>query len=104
VAILFTAIAAAQPALDEPLLRASTAKSLNEFGTCFTRAQDQASREWAFVPTPSGGTFSNAGAVGATSPYWLRVSEGQPLNEIRLFARKPFADRATVWKAVIRCR
>jgi hypothetical protein len=102
VAILFTAVVATQPVESGLLLRASTTKSLNEFGTCFTRAQDQAARPWAFMPTRSGGTFSNAGAQGVASPYWLRVSEGKPLNEIRLFAAQASASK--VWDAVVRCQ
>ena len=103
-AILFTTVVAAQPAESGLLLRASTTKSLNEFGACFTQARDQVARPWAFVPTDTGGTFTNAGAYGVSAPYWLRVSEGRPLSEIRLYSGQAAAVRGKVWDAVVRCQ
>jgi hypothetical protein len=104
VSILLIALAASHPDQEAPILRVSTAKSLNDFGQCFVRAQEQHSRAWAFVPTRTGGTFTNAGAVGVAMPYWLRVSEDRPVNEIRLFAAQPSDDSSTLVEAVNRCR
>jgi hypothetical protein len=84
-----------------PILRASMAKSLQDFGSCFTRAQDRVSRPWAFMPTESGGMFTNAGATGVAEPYWLQVSEAKPLSRVQLFAGKNSGD---LLKAVNECR
>lgn len=82
-------------------MRASTAKSLNDFGSCFTRIQDRDARAWAFMPTQSGGTFTNAGASGAAAPYWLAFTEMKPANQVRLFAA---ADQTHLREAVQQCR
>jgi hypothetical protein len=104
VSILLIALTASHPDQEAPIFRASTPKSLNDFGQCFVRAQEQRARAWAFVPTDTGGTFSNAGANGVAAPYWLRVSEGPPVNQIRLFAAKSSDDAGTLVEAVNQCR
>jgi hypothetical protein len=100
VAILFFAVVASHPDPDGPVLRASTAKSLNEFGSCFTREQDEAARPWAFMPAARGGTFTNSGASGADAPYWLIFSEAKSSNQVRLFAA---ANSGDVIEAANRC-
>lgn len=84
-----------------PLFRASTAKSLNDFGSCFAHTQDQASRPWAFMPTANGGTFTNAGATHIAAAYWLEVGEAKPTNLIRLFVAKGSDELV---EAINRCR
>jgi hypothetical protein len=92
---------AAQPEPEPAVMRASTVKSLNEFGSCFTATQDRASRPWAFMPTGNGGTFTNAGAEGIAAPYWLTVSVARGPSQIRLFANSGSADMI---QAVNSCR
>ena len=104
VSILLIALTASLPDQEALILRASTPKSLNEFGQCFVRGQEQQARAWAFVPTPSGGTFTNAGANGVTTTYWVRVSETRPLNVVRLFAARGSDDSGGLIEAVNQCR
>ena len=104
VSILLIALAASLPEQEAPILRASTPKSLNDFGQCFVRAQEQQARAWAFVPTSTGGTFTNYGANGVTTPYWVRVNETRPFNVVRLFAARGAGDSGDLVEAVNRCR
>jgi hypothetical protein len=63
----------------------STAKSADQFAACFVQTQDRATAPWWFVPKDNGGgTFSNLGAKGVTSPYFLDVRELGSRREIRL--------------------
>ena len=81
------ALVAASPNPAASPMRANTTKSLNEFGSCFTRVEERVSRAWAFLPTPSGGTFTNSGASSAAAaPYRLAFDEAKPLSQVRLFA------------------
>jgi hypothetical protein len=97
-------LAVATSVAQGPLLTTtSSAKSLNDFGACFSRAQDQAARAWAFVPNPRGGYFTNAGANGVATPYVLRFSEGAGASSIQLV----MADRARtgeLMRAIEQCR
>jgi hypothetical protein len=61
-----------------------TQKSLDQFGGCFVAAQDRADLAWSFVPKADGGTFSNAGARGARSYYFLAVSDRGMSRQVRL--------------------
>jgi hypothetical protein len=72
--------AAAAPALAP----SATSKSVAGFGTCFVAAQERASLAWSFVPNAHGGTFSNLGAKGVTSAYFLVVSDRGARRELRL--------------------
>jgi hypothetical protein len=105
VIVLGVIVSAAAPAHErhggEPLI---TAKSVEQFAGCFADAQDQASRAWWFVPRSNGGTFSNLGAKGVRSPYFLAVLDRGGSREIRLErdqAAAP-ADRVVV-RAVDEC-
>jgi hypothetical protein len=100
-AFLLFAAMASQLDQEPPILRASTPKSLQDFGSCFTRAQDRASHPWAFMATESGGTFTNAGATGVAEPYWLQVREARLVSHVQLFAGKTSGD---LLKAVNECR
>jgi hypothetical protein len=75
---------AAAPAAQDGAATFSTARSVEQFGGCFVEAQDRARSAWSFVPKGDGGTFSNAGARGARSPYFLAVSDRGAAREIRL--------------------
>ena len=101
VSTLLLAVLASHPDPDATVLRASTSKSLNDFGSCFTRAQNLAARPWAFMPAADGGTFTNSGASPMAAVYWLRISESKSLNRIRLFAGTGSAELV---EAVNRCR
>lgn len=95
------ALMATHPVPEASLLRASTTKPLDDFGACFVRAQQRDSRAWAFMPTDSGGTFTNAGVNGTAVSYWLAFSEARPRNQVRLYAdRHP----AEIEEVVNRCR
>jgi hypothetical protein len=104
VSILLLTVAASNPDPAVPLSRAATAKSLSDFGACFSRLQEQDARPWAFLPTDGGGTFTDAGASGVVAPYWLQVSEARPLNRIRLFATVGSNHPNNLVEAVNRCR
>lgn len=97
-----SAASAAAPSGDGAVAR-STARPANQFVACFAAAQDQAAQPWSFVPRDSGGgTFSNLGARGVTSPYFLRVADLGSKREIRLEASSA-ASGAPVLRAVDRC-
>jgi len=62
-----------------------TNKSTDQFAACFIHAQDSASAPWWFVPKEDGGgTFSNRGAKGVSTPYFVDVRELGSRREIRL--------------------
>ena len=84
-----------------PLLEASSSKSLDQFGTCFTQIADRASRAWAYLPSERGGTFTDSGARGASASYWLQVHGARGATQLRLFS----TTRATeIREAIDRCR
>ncbi len=97
-----TAASAAAPSAGGAVAR-STARPANQFVACFVAAQDQAAQPWSFVPRDSGGgTFSNVGAKGVASPYFLRIADRGSRREIRLEASNAAAG-APVLRAVDRC-
>jgi hypothetical protein len=97
-----SAASAAAPSAGGAVAR-STAKPANQFVACFVAAQDRAAQPWSFVPRDSGGgTFSNAGAKGVASPYFLRIADRGSRREIRLEATSA-ASGAPVLRAVDRC-
>lgn len=98
--LLVPAVQAAEP---QTLLRTTTSKSLDSFGTCFTKAQEQAGRAWAFMPTGEGGTFTDSGASGAAA-YWLHVGTLQRRGEITLVGGGSAGAPKPVMAAVKRCR
>jgi hypothetical protein len=98
---LAVSAASAAPSAGDAVAR-STAKPANQFVACFVAAQDQA-QPWSFVPRDSGGgTFSNVGAKGVASPYFLRIADRGSRREIRLEASNA-ASGASVLRAVDRC-
>ena len=83
--------------------RAEHGKPANQFVACFVAAQNQAAQPWSFVPRDNGGgTFSNLGASGVTSPYFLRVADRGSRRDIRLEATEA-SSGASVLRAVDRC-
>lgn len=96
-------VLAAQAAEPQALLSTTTGKSLDSFGTCFTKAQDHAGRAWAFMPTSDGGTFTDSGASGAAA-YWLHVGTLQGRGEITLVGGGSAGAPKPVMAAVKRCR
>ena len=81
-----------------------TNKLTDQFAACFVRSQDLASRSWSFVPKENGGgTFSNLGATGVSSPYYLDVADRGSRREIRLEAAGASTADAAVLRAVDSC-
>ena len=84
-------------------LTRSTTKATAQFAACFAGVQTQAAQPWSFVPRETGGgTFSNTGAKGASSPYYLRVADLGSRREIRVEATNASAG-AAVLRAVDAC-
>jgi hypothetical protein len=98
-------LAAAGSAAAAPAIAPSaTARSVDDFGTCFVAAQERASLAWSFVPNARGGTFSNLGAKGVTNGYFLVVSDRGSRRELRLEPATAAAGLdARVVRAVARC-
>lgn len=81
----------------------TTTKPADQFVACFVAGQDRAAQPWSFVPRESGGgTFSNVGAKGVTSPYFLRVADRGSRRDIRLEATEASSGESLL-RAVDRC-
>ena len=100
---LLLVLVASAPQPVGPLFRTTTTKSFDEFGGCFARAQEKAAKAWAFMPSPSGGTFTNSGASASDAPYWLEVRVGPKEGHIRLFGDKGAQPAAALIEAVNQC-
>jgi len=61
-----------------------TAKSTNQFASCFSDTQDRSALAWWYVPKDDGGTFSNLGARTLQSAYFVVVSDRGAKREVRL--------------------
>jgi hypothetical protein len=101
--IMLLALAAASPGGPAPLFSGVTSKSLDGFASCFTDSQESAGRPWAFVPTNSGGVFSNSGAMSAAAPYFLQMTRAGAQHRLSLFAEAR-APSDTIMRAVERCK
>lgn len=78
----------------------STAKGADAFAQCFAQVQNRASQPWSFVPRESGGgTFSNVGAKGVRTTYFLTVADRGDRREIRIVA----AGDTAISRAVDHC-
>jgi hypothetical protein len=77
---------AAKPAIESPAPATAftTAKSTDQFASCFGNTQDRLRKAWWFVPKEDGGTFSNLGAKNAAAPYFIVVSDRGALRQVRL--------------------
>ena len=100
--LLFTLGASASA--PSPALSVQTAKSLDQFASCFTSNEDRAGRAWAFVPGAHGGVFTNGGAENVKAIYRLRFSESKSRNRLRLFADGPASSLSPLIEAAERCR
>jgi hypothetical protein len=83
----------------------STVKPTDEFVACFSGVQQRAALPWSYVPHENGGgTFSNAGAAGVKTPYFLDVADRGSRREIRLEAASaPSRVDQAIMSAVDRC-
>lgn len=80
-----------------------TSKSTDQFAACFIHAQDRTAAPWWFVPKENGGgTFSNLGAKGVGTPYFVDVNELGSRREIRLELASTSPD-ASVLRAIDSC-
>ena len=61
-----------------------TAKSTDQFASCFAGREDSGGVAWSFVPKDDGGTFSNLGSRSGASAYFLVVSDRGARREVRL--------------------
>ena len=61
-----------------------TAKSTDQFASCFAGREDSGGVPWSFVPKDDGGTFSNLGSRSGGSAYFLVVSDRGARREVRL--------------------
>ena len=86
-----------------PLVAVSTGKTLDAFGACFTKIQDDAGRAWAFAAADRGGSFTDEGASGVSAAYRLQVTKQNAGYGLRLYAA-PGVATASVVKAVDQCR
>jgi hypothetical protein len=84
-----------------PLHRAALTSGFDAFQDCFARVQDQSGRPWAFVPSTSGGMFTNIGVAGSGPAYRLIVRNGASGASVRLIADNP---DAALLAAVEQCR
>jgi hypothetical protein len=100
---LLLVLAASAPQTDAPQFSTTTARSVAAFGACFANAQEKAGKAWAFMPSASGGTFTNSGAVRSTGAYWLEVHAGTTRGEVRLFGGRGVSPPAPLIEAVKRC-
>ena len=97
-----SAASAAVP-VDGDTIARTTAKPTAQFAACFAGAQTQAAQPWSFVPKENGGgTFSNVGAEGVRSPYFLKVADLGSRRVIRLETASA-ATGASVLNAVDAC-
>ena len=78
-----------------------TAKSTDQFASCFTNSQDSGGLPWWFVPKNNGGTFSNLGSRTTASAYFVVVSDRGSSREVRLEGNG--APEIGVDRAVSRC-
>ncbi|MEO8455029.1 MAG: hypothetical protein ABI454_07705 [Sphingomicrobium sp.] len=62
----------------------ATAKSIDQFASCFTDTQDRGALPWSYVRKEDGGTFSNLGSRTIKSAYFVVVSDRGPSREVRL--------------------
>jgi hypothetical protein len=103
VGVLFL-LAAASLNAAIPLLDAKSARTLAEFGACFTQTEERSGRAWAFMPSEQGGTFTDSGAKSAPASYWLQVRGAGAATQVRLFGASSAGAPSPVIEAVEQCR
>jgi len=93
------------PSASMPLLDVRSSRSPDEFGSCFTRAEDGNGSAWSYLPAERGGTFTDSGAGGNRGSYWLRLQSTRAATRVSLFvADGANAAPAHVTRAVVQCR
>ena len=77
---------ATNPAVESsaPPTAFTTAKSTEQFASCFGNTQDRVRKAWWFVPKEDGGTFSNLGAKNVAATYFVVVSDQGARRHVRL--------------------
>jgi hypothetical protein len=77
---------AARPVVESTASATSftTAKSTEQFASCFGNTQDRVRQAWWFVPKEDGGTFSNLGAKNVAAAYYVVVSDQGARRQVRL--------------------
>lgn len=102
--VLATAVAVLTPAADAPLLAGSTAKSIDQFESCFVAIQQRQSRPSWFVPNALGGRISNEGADGVANPYQIRFTQSAAQNRVEAFiARRGGPEEGAIVEAIKSC-
>ena len=103
VTLLSVIVSAAAPTSPDYKAAASviTAKSTDQFASCFAGTQDEGGLPWWYVPKRGGGTFSNLGSRTVQSAYFVTVSDRDSAREIRLEGNG--AGEAPVARAVSQC-
>jgi hypothetical protein len=84
--VIISAAAPSSPALSEykPAKSFVTAKSADQFASCFAGTQDRGGLAWAYIRKDDGGTFSNLGPRSLSSAYFVVVSDRGARREVRL--------------------
>jgi hypothetical protein len=83
---IISAAAPSSPNLPEykPAKSFITAKSADQFASCFADTQDRGGLAWAYVRKDDGGTFSNLGPRPLSSAYFVVVSDRGTRRDVRL--------------------
>ncbi len=102
--VLTTAGAVLSPTADAPLIAGSTAKSSDQFESCFVAIQQRQSRPSWFLPNELGGRISNEGTDGVDNPYQVRFTQSGVRNRIEAFiARRGGPEEGAIVDAIQRC-
>src|SRR3954451_5026915 len=84
--VIISAAAPSSPAFSEynPTKSFLTAKSTDQFASCFADTQDRGALPWWYAPKNNGGTFSNLGSRSVQSAYFVVVPDCGSSREVRL--------------------
>jgi hypothetical protein len=96
-----TSAASAASVPSAPTRSFQTAKSIDQFASCFADTQDRSALAWWYVPKDDGGTFSNLGSRTLQSAYFVVVSDRGAKREVRLEGNG--ASEIAVNRAVSQC-
>ena len=103
--VLALAVAEAPPppAAEAALIARSTSKSTDEFAECFVSLQTPELRPYWHVLHEDGSRFGNEGAVGVANPYWIRFTEGQGQNMVKVYLARQDGSERRLLDAVSSC-
>lgn len=101
--VIISAAAPSSPGALEsiPAKSFATAKSTDQFASCFAGTQDRGALPWSYVRKEDGGTFSNLGSRTIQSAYFVVVSDRGSSREVRLEGNG--ASEIAVNRAVDQC-